>query len=528
MKKINKLLLSCFCASLMLFTGCIDETEPTVGGTEDQLKGTDALIWAMPAYMNTIFHTGISSQHYDMGYGANIRIREVMGEDFTTKETGFDWFQSWANNEAMGAVYAKTDMTWRFYYKWLGTVNRMILSINPDDATATQLGYLGIGYAFRAFIYLDMARMYEFLPTEVFPGNTNEDTNNVLNLTTVIVDGEITEQEARNNPRVTREAMYSFIIDDLEKAERYITNISPRISKTLPDLSVVYGLRARLYMWVEEYGEAEKYARYAINAGSYTPLTKEQWTSTTTGFNTINDAWMWGSQQTSDDLQSNLVNWTSWMSNEAAYGYTGAGAFILADKRFYESISDNDFRKLSWKAPNSSPLYNQNTYIDLSYFENTIPTYGSLKFRPANGNMTVWSEAAATAYPLMRVEEMYLIEAEAAEHVTTGAGKTLLENFMQTHRYNSYTCPVSLKDDVIKEIIFQKRVELWGEGHVYFDYKRLNMSVTRNYMGTNHPSVRQFNTNGRPAWMNFVIGMTETQSNNAVVKFNNPDPSGLY
>ena len=44
-------------ASSLLTTGCIEETFPTSGATEDQLgasaKATDALVWAMPAYLNT-------------------------------------------------------------------------------------------------------------------------------------------------------------------------------------------------------------------------------------------------------------------------------------------------------------------------------------------------------------------------------------------------------------------------------------------------------------------------------------------
>ena len=77
----------------------------------------------------------------------------------------------------------------------------------------------------------------------------------------------------------------------------------------------------------------------------------------------------------------------------------------------------------------------------------------------------------------MRVEEMYFIEAEAAAHLNASEGKTLVEKFMQTYRYPEYSCSVSSSDDVVEEIVFQKRVELWGEGLTFFDIKRLNMSL---------------------------------------------------
>lgn len=38
----------------------------------------------------------------------------------------------------------------------------------------------------------------------------------------------------------------------------------------------------------------------------------------------------------------------------------------------------------------------------------------------------------------MRVEEMYFIEAEAAERLAPGTGITLLENFMKTYRDKQY------------------------------------------------------------------------------------------
>jgi hypothetical protein len=127
---------------------------------------------------------------------------------------------------------------------------------------------------------------------------------------------------------------------------------------------------------------------------------------------------------------------------------------------------------------------------------------------------------------MMRVEEMYFIEAEAAEHLSAGSGITLLSNFMKSYRDAKYEYKGS---DAIDEIVFQKRVELWGEGHTFFDIKRLNMSVTRGYQGTNWQDTQSLlNTNGRPAWTNYVIVKTEANTNSALVNFNNPDPSDKY
>ena len=131
----------------------------------------------------------------------------------------------------------------------------------------------------------------------------------------------------------------------------------------------------------------------------------------------------------------------------------------------------------------------------------------------------------SVGYPLMRVEEMYLIEAEAAAHNNQGEGRNLLESFMKNYRYNTYSCPAG---DVVDEIFKQKRIEFYGEGIILFDYKRLNKPVVRFYEGTNFGEDRQFNTTTRPAWMNYVIVMTEQMNNKGVLGYNNPDPTGAY
>lgn len=123
----------------------------------------------------------------------------------------------------------------------------------------------------------------------------------------------------------------------------------------------------------------------------------------------------------------------------------------------------------------------------------------------------------------MRVEEMYLIKAEAIAHINPTEGATILRDFMQKYRNSSYRFTGATTDDVVAEVILQKRVELWGEGQIFFDYKRLNLDITRSYRGTNFDNAAaMYNTTGRPAWMNYVIVRSEGNNNKAVTEWNNP------
>lgn len=523
-------------ASSLMTTGCIEETFPTSGATEDQLgassKATEALVWAMPAYLNTPL--SLAENHYEWGYGAMMHIRDVMTTDFAVVASGYDWFSPWATNQGQSNNMARPQYIWNFYWKSIQTTNNLIAAIDEENANSNQLGMLGNGLAFRAMYYLDMAQMFEFLPNDVTSG-INPSGNDVTNLTVPIVREGMTEADARNNPRVTREEMAEFILGDLNKAEQYIANSPFNGNKALPNLACVYGLKARCYMWLAGEGtsaESNQYftlakenARMAINLGG-APMTKDQCLSTTNGFNTLS-CWMWGSQMVAEDdcVKTGIINWTSWMSNETDFGYASAGAFNMIDASMYNRMSDTDFRKLMWKAPEDGALAGKEPWL-ADHFAEATPAYGSLKFRPANGAYKTPNEGAVSAYPLMRVEEMYFIEAEADAHLTGSAD--LLTSFMTTYRDAEYKCRATSKDEIIDEIIFQKGVELWGEGHIFFDYKRLNKSVTRGYAGTNHQDASRFNTNGRPAWMNISIVITEENNNAALKGYENPDPTDAY
>lgn len=542
MKKINKSIYGVLIAGLTLsaMTSCIDEAEPRSGSVtqkmlEESASATTAAVNGLPAYGKSVWDKGA---HWSYGISAIMRIRDVMADDYVVVDHNYNQFSPWEETEALGPSYLLGQFVYSYYYNYVLASNLVIGAVNPDKATKEQLGNLGLGYAYRAANYLDMARMYEFLPTDVDPACTNEQGYNVKNLTCPIVTDTLGEKASRNNPRATHEEMFKFIESDLNNAEKYIVNLTSNKNNTLPDLAVVYGLKARLYMWNEDYAKAKEYARKAIDTYGGTPMSEDDATDTKKGFNDITK-WMWGAQYTTEDraVKFGIINFTSFASNETVFGYAGAGPMNMIGKSFYDRISDTDWRKTMWKAPAGSPLEAKNKYVDskmemkngvmedVSKFKKRIPTYGSLKFRPNQGNYAESSIGVVSAYPLMRVEEMYFIEAEAAERLAPGTGLTLLENFMKKYRDKQY---VYTGSNAIDEILFQKRIELWGEGLSFFDIKRANVSVTRGYTGTNFFEEWRFNTNGRPAWMNFCIVNLEENDNPAVKGKNNPDPSKAY
>lgn len=477
---------------------------------------------AMHYYFNESYHAGF-------GYGGVMHMRDVLTGDLYRPDNAYNWFQNLAENQ-MGANYQSTVYMWRFYENAITACNKLIGAIDETKASQQKKQYLGVAYAFRAMYYLDIARMYEYLDCyETKPlSNTGK---NIRNLTVPIITEKTTEKEVAQLTRATRDEMKAFIAGDLEKAGSLLTDYK-RSNKQLPDLACVYGLQARLNMWVEDYAAAAVYARKAINQSGAKPLTKEEMFDLENGFNNMNvSSWMWGVQPNNN---GSLLSWSGWMSNEAAFGYASLVPVCIAPSLF-KRINNEDIRYHLFKKYENSgdkePHLSDEVY-------NALPRYASLKFRPYKGKYTEqdMNIGSHSAYPLMRVEEMYFIEAEAKAHSSVREGLTLLENFMSQYRRPNYALVVN-KDDVPKEsaikmIVEQKRIELWGEGLSFFDYKRLDMGVDRTNQDDQEyiPHSQQLCCAlSRPAWMNLVFPSLA----NRMYKWNiigqeNPDPSGRY
>lgn len=539
------LTLLCASALTLTTTGCVEEVTP--GGStldQNQLNGSTqagmATLAAIPSTM--IFcNSDNSDRHSDIGYPGMQIIRDRMTGDMTINPNGtnYDQFSFWAQGYN-DAGYWMPQIILNYYGKLILAINKAAGTFPEGIETEDGQGCRAMALAFRAMAYLDVARWFEYLPCDK-TSSVNSDGNDVLGLTYPIVTEKTTQAEASNNPRATHEKMFQFILSDLQYAEENIGKAPEELNTILyPDLACVYGLYARLYMWDEDYANAKKYADLAIAEHGGSPLTEAQWTNPKTGFNTPtgNSSWMWGTQLTDENraVTTAICNFVSFLSPEAVYGYSAAGAEFDPDWKFYSRINNNDWRKQSWSAKkgdvtmqlklkfNAASLADDARKIAWSNNHQLV----ALKFRPNQGEISDYSIASAGANIVMRLEEMYFISIEAQAHDNAIAGKQALIDFMKTYRYSQYSCNKTAPEDIIEEIVFQKRVELWGEGQTLWDIKRLNYSVERGYDGTNWIKTARFNTEGRPAWMNLVFVQTEGNSNEGLRGWNNPNTTGLY
>ena len=129
------------------------------------------------------------------------------------------------------------------------------------------------------------------------------------------------------------------------------------------------------------------------------------------------------------------------------------------------------------------------------------------------------TNAAANDWPLMRVEEMILIQAEAtAMGGNPSDGKQILESFVKTYRDEQYSCKASDAAGVQNAVWLQRRIELWGEGFSMADVMRLGRNVVRvkNGVATNFPDAYAFNVAADNGWLLMRIPQDETNANTGI------------
>ncbi len=548
MKNIYKFLAIVLCTAVVA-TGCIKETFPTDGATQEQISESttalESLVGAIAVNMAYPYSAFGSAENmgFDFGYpGLMCALDACTGDVICTAgddAAGYDWFWYWERGTMLGPTMAICPFAWNTYFAFMKSCNDVIGLVdmnNPNLASGEKLS-LGSAKAIRACFYLDMARQFEALEVTDEAAAGKYDISEVEGLTVPIIDEKTTEEKARYNPRAKRDDMFKFILKDLDDAELLLDGLS--VKKTIPSKAVVYGLKARAYLWLgqfnrgtkvpvgeEAYKLAAEYARKAITESGATIMTEGEWLNPTSGFNKANNAWLWYLPQTAEGI-TNLVNYIAWRSSEATWGYGGKFVFEGVTTKFYERMSESDWRRKAFVGESPAAWYKQHsslTNLTEEQFMEKVPPYANFKFHPANGNTVSYTIGNVTDVPLMRVEEMYLIEAEATAQYNEAEGKRLIEEFM-THRDPKYSA--DNKSNLIDEIIFQKRVELWGEGIVFYDFKRLDMGIQNGYTGTNVPSDSRVNVSGRAPWWNFCIPESEVIQNLALEGKNNPNPDGL-
>lgn len=452
MKPFYKTLISATCA--LALTGCGGFLDPDMkqnatGGQIDELGNSnpEAIITITNALVQGMYaHTGAYQGEHDLfGIMAINLAGDLSTEDMLN--AAFHHFSYDYELDNRNASYIRPDKTWTYCYTLISKANEVIAKIDPATTNAKLKANLGQALAMRAQgLHTAIQRFQQtYKGNETAPG-----------IPIYLTDKD---DEASVYGRGTVQKVYDRIIKDYLNALTYLEGYT-RSSKTAVDKQVTAGLLARTYMTTGDWVNAQKYANIARKG--YTLMSAKQ--AGEDGYNDIqNSEWMWGFDTNSENT-TKIASFQSHISTFDA-GYAGAlGVYKVMDKKLFGQFTEDDTRKNLY-ITSSEPI-GQTTY--------PFGTNNKFKSTPA------W----LSDNPYMRASEMILIEAEAlAQLQKPTEAAAVLKELMEKRAPSWNKAFVTVED-----IFLQKRLELWGEGVILYDYLRLKKGVARNYPGSNHPT----------------------------------------
>ena len=156
--------------------------------------------------------------------------------------------------------------------------------------------------------------------------------------------------------------------------------------------------------------------------------------------------------------------------------YAGGGSFRLIYKNLYDKIGVGDVRKKlfvnSTLFPTLARKYKQ--------LNPNLPEYASMKY-VTNSDFT-------GDYCFLRIEDPFLLYIEALVELNRlDEARNALVYLVKDKRGDTLYNPSTFDQARLREEVrTQRRIELWGEGTAFFDWKRWNVGIDRYEAGSNH------------------------------------------
>lgn len=407
-----------------------------------------------------------SGQHDDFSHMSVLHAADMMAEDMTMfNNVWFDNDYKFSNN---AVNYRRNKVNWETYYGLITRANAAIdLANDVKEQVNNENFVLGNAYAYRAMAYLYLVQLFQNPTTEngidgTLPG--------VPMLYSAMEQATMSpEQIEYFKGRNTVGEVMAQIETDITRAIELLQG-EARPSKNYIDVSVAQGLAARYYLLVRNWEKAASMAN-AARSGYTVMEGNTEVNGIRDGFMDINNSeWMWGFDHT-PETQTTYPSFFSHISNLSP-GYSGGYSGRGIDARLFAEMSDTDYRRVYWYRDGEGKTQSTASASDNAHMWQK--PWALLKFG--------WDGGWCQDYLYMRAAEMILIEAEALVRM----GKTVevhdvMRELMTKRDPNWGEATISVED-----VYLQRRLELIGEGHAYFDLKRLCRGVERNYEGSNH------------------------------------------
>lgn len=378
-------------------------------------------------------------------YGARmVYYGEVRGDDMQAQKAG-------NRTSALYEMNYNADNApnmWNVPYEVLRRANRVIEAIDGDKVTDGTQADIDKIYAealvVRALVHFDLARVY---------GQTyTADNGASLGVPIMTKPLAATELPVRN----TVKEVYDQVVLDLNSAIQ--SNALPTVkSYGYINAWTAKSLLARVYLYMGNNSSALSLAEDVIKNSPYTLWSYEEY----------GDAWSKEAGVHTNEMIFEIINASSddWTDREGiAYLYNEKGyADVIATKAFVDLImTDSDDARIKALLPASTKDMIE-LYGDAPVFINKYPSDRTGEMRINN-------------VPLIRLSEIYLIAAEAA---VKSDNSEKASNYLNAIVQRANPDADEVENVTLERVLTERRKELIGEGHRFFDLLRNNMTITR-------------------------------------------------
>lgn len=399
---------------------------------------------------------------------------------------------------------------WFYYYRIIGNANSIILHVDEATGTEAKKQFLKAqALTFRAYCYSMLVQLY----SNRWKDHQGDAKGVVLRL----------DESTGDMPLSTLGKCYEQMYADLDQAISLFTEskLTRNSSQNyLPDLSVAYAVYARVALNREDWPTAAKYA--ALARANYPLMSNSEYQS---GFNTANKEWIWSVYSSESESLYYFQYYVYEASNSDQAWSTSRPSAI--SKELYDQIPATDIRRDLFLDPKDD-TYNTTTGRATNALTTrakkeyaTKMCSNSLIFAYMQYKQLTKAQPGVGEFNLFRASEMYLIEAEADCHIPgkeAEAQNLLIKLNKDSGRNPEYTC-TKTGEDLLEEVRLYNRIELWGEGHDWFNYKRWGLPIIRKGFNKGGSFIAAFAVTINPTDINnwtWVIPEIETDYNKAL------------
>jgi len=438
MKHITILFLLLIC-----LIGCSDDdlivNPPNKLGSSEVITSNTDLRKAV----NAVYNMMISTSYYGSFY---LTSGDMLGDDAIVPEFAsgsrssyfaYDWTKAYTSTSLYAVAYGA-----------IAHINDVLIRSESLENTDTKIALLAEIKALRAIIHFDVAKLYGPLPVNLGKGKIKDDALCIPKMDKVKL-----QNDYEGMLRVSVHEIYKFIIEELEAALPYMPK--DKVQGTLGQDGVKAAL-SRIYLYMGKYDLAYKYAKQLISdPTTYSILSIDSYVDS------------WGKAFSSESIFELVINEANGMS------YSSIGWIVNADKlaargmaksRRFEALMDQDLNDV------------RNSLFEL--YTDPIKGSGYLPSKKYPGIADVFYNNIK----VFRLSEIYLIASECllkSENLQDKSEAARLLNLIRDNRTTTNPHKYNASSITILDVLHERRLELFAEGHRAWDLWRNQMSVIR-------------------------------------------------